>query len=297
MTDPNPVQVEEPNEIVIDAPTVKPEVDFDFEDSSFTDEEIQMAEEQGFKKEKKNEHKEQPEPTTEVDSKKEEETKEVENPTFEDVEKDEKNLSKYGKNEQALYWKWKTDKHKRQEAQAELNKLKEDFGLDRVKAIAYERKLQKINELLTSGEELSVEDLKKVIEAKEEVKNEVQDLQKSSDEIARKVKIKGDFAEKIGYAKYDNFKRYAELAGEMIKADSSGTFQTIIDKSFTDDSVDENTLVERIVNIAKLHPSFSETVSAPKKTEAAERVIKNSEKKISSAAISGGSSKRTISSQ
>ena len=63
------------------------------------------------------EHKELPDAKAKEDDGKKEE---VENPTFDQVEADEKLIDKYDKNGKALYWKWKTDKHKRQEAQKKV---------------------------------------------------------------------------------------------------------------------------------------------------------------------------------
>ena len=85
--------------------------------------EVEMAKEHGLvpKEEDNGEHKEQSEPKTTEDTKKQaeegsEEEVEDKTPTFEETEDNEELVDKYNPNEKALYWKWKNDKKKRQDA-------------------------------------------------------------------------------------------------------------------------------------------------------------------------------------
>jgi hypothetical protein len=71
----------------------------------------------------------------------------------------------------------------------------------------------------------------------------------------------------------------------------------LIDESFLNDDVDENMLVERVVNIARMSPKFNEVTNQVKAEdkEKINRVLNNSKKKVSSASVSGASGKRIIS--
>jgi len=262
--------------------------------------EIELAKKHGLLKEEEKkeeegieiedgEHKEQPK--TEAKDKKEVE----EEPTFEQVEEDEKLLNKYGKNEKALYWKWKTDKYKRQEAQKEASQLKERLK-EAVDSGVSGKKLDKIKELLKNPDSLTIEALQGVLEENIEVEKKDTELD-NAQTIQNKVAIKAQFAEKIGASKYDNFDKISNLAKEVINGDSSKTYQKLIDESFLNDDVDENMLVERVVNIARMSPKFNDVMNQvdPEAKAKADRVLENSKKKVSSASLSGASGKRIIS--
>lgn len=270
----------------------KEEIEVSTEDLS--DKEIELGTKSGVIPEKKvevkDEHKEQPEPKTEQVVKEEK-------PSFEDVEKDEKLLDRYSKPERGLYMKWKVDKHKRQEAQKEKEELLARVELDQVKVTAANSKLNKVKEMLKKGEELTADQLLAIIDEGKEKEPEPVKETNQVDVLKQKISIKAQFAEQIGEAKYDKFKEIANLAKEVIAADTTGTYQELIDKSFTDDKVDENMLVERVVNIARLSPKFVELTKTvePQKKEEANRVLNNAQKKISSAAISSAGGKRVVS--
>ncbi len=263
--------------------------------------EIELAKKHGFikntedKKEEgieieDGEHKEQSESKA-----KDKEEKEVDSPSFEQVEEDEKLLNKYGKNEKALYWKWKTDKNKRQEAQKEVNQLKERLK-EAVDSGVSGKKLEKIKDLLKNPDSLTIESLQAVLDEKIEPEKKDNELN-NAQAIQQKVAIKAQFAEKIGSSKYDNFDKISNLAKEVINGDSSKTYQKLIDESFLNDDVDENMLVERVVNIARMSPKFNDVINQvnPEAKAKADRVIENSKKKVSSASLNGASGKRIIS--
>ncbi len=262
--------------------------------------EIDLAKKSGLVKEKETieievddgTNKEQSDATTEDKKTK---TEEIESPTFEQVEADEKLVEKYGKNEKALYWKWKTDKHKRQEAQNEVKALNEKLK-EAVDSGISGKKLAKIREMLKDPDTLTQEALISVLDEKIEPEKKPNELD-NAQAIQQKVAIKAQFAEKIGSAKYDKFDEISNLAKEIITADKSGTYQKLIDESFLNDDVDENMLVERVVSIARMSPKFNDVVNkvATEAKENADRVIKNSNKKISSASVTGAGGKRVIS--
>lgn len=287
----------EDEQIVIDeSEKIEESNEEQFSIEGLTDNEVDLAKQHGFiKEEKDGEHEEQPKSKTEVEDKKEEVEESDEKPSFEDVDKDEKLIDNYNKNEKALYWKWKTDKHKRQEAQKEVEDLRNKFN-EAVKSGASGKKLEKIKELLNNPDSLTIELLQSVIDEKAEPEKKESE-EDNTQAINQRIAIKAQFAEKIGTAKYDNFKEISDLAKEVIAADTSNTYQKLIDESFLNDDVDENMLVERVVSIARMSPKFNEITNQvrPEDKEKANRIIENSKKKQSSASLSGASGKRIIS--
>lgn len=257
--------------------------------------ELEIAKKHGMVPEEKKEDggdKKSDEPAKEVVEAK---TEEVEHPTFEQAEENEKLIDKFGKNEKALYWKWKTDKHKRQEAQKRAAELEEKLKAA-VDSGVSGKKLERIKEMLKQPDTLTIEALAAVLDEKIEPEKKADELD-NAQQIQQKVALKAQFAEKIGSAKYDNFEAISKLAKEVISGDTSGTYQKLIDDSFLNDNVDENMLVERVVNIARMSPKFNETVNRvdPEAKAKADRVIENSKKRASSASVSGASGKRIVS--
>jgi len=261
--------------------------------------EFKLAKKHGMVKEEKKdgEQSKSIESKTEDNPVKKEEVKE-EHPSFEEVEAKEDLIEKYNKNEKALYWKWKTDKHKRQELQKEKDEIASKYELNKVKTSSYQQKLDAINKMLDEGgDNLTVEQLKKVIaEGREELEKTPPPAKSEVDVIREKINVKAQFAEKIGQAKYDNFQAIANLAKEVIAEDKTGTYQTIIDKAFTDDAIDENMLVERVVNIARFSPKFLEVSKSgnSEKQEEADKAVKNAAKKVSSASVTSSKGGRSL---
>lgn len=273
-----------------------------------TTEEVDMFNEQKEGDEEDGEHKEQLEvKTEEVEEKEEVKEPETKPITFDDVEKDESNMEKFNANEKALYWKWKSDKRKRQDAVKELEDFKVKGELNTVKDLANGKKLSKIKEALSgevtievlqeilgegiesSDAPLTKADLEKFDKEKEEKVS-----QSKSEEKARLERI--DIANKIGLSKYKEFEDIANLANEVVVNDKSGTYREILDAAFNDKNIEESDIVDKVVTIAKLSDKFNEITNPVSKEskEKADRMIKNSKKKKSSASVSGGSGKRTI---
>jgi hypothetical protein len=280
----------EESKVVIEEP-VKTNEEPEIVVEGLSEKEVEMGRSSGVipkeVEEKKDEHKEQPVVEAKEDAK----------ASFEEVEKDERLLERYSKPEKGLYMKWKIDKHKRQEAQKEKDELQAKLDLGQVKTMAYSNKLNKLKEMLKKGDELTADQLLNIIDEGKEEKSEEAEPRAPADVLKEKIATKAQFAEKIGETKYDNFKEIANLAKEVITNDTTGTYQELIDKSFTDDKVDENMLVERVVNIARLSPKFSELTKTvePEKKEEANRVLKNAQKKVSSAALPSSGGKRVVS--
>lgn len=295
-----PENQEAEEQIVIDeSETSNEQSEEQFDVEGLSENEVALAKKHGFVKEenKDGEHKEQSVPKTKFETKDKTEEDEVkeDKPAFEKVEEDEKLLENYNKNEKALYWKWKTDKHKRQEAQKEINELKSKLN-EAVDSGVSGKKLEKIKALLKNPDSLTIESLQEALDEKIEPEKKDNELD-NAQVIQQKVAVKAQFAEKIGASKYDNFEAISNLAKEVILSDSSKTYQKLIDESFLNDDVDENMLVERVVSIARMSPKFNDVVNRvkPEDKEKANRVIENSKKKTSSASVSGASGKRIIS--
>lgn len=301
-------------EIVIDEPEVVEEVEFDIE--GLSDQEIEMAKSHGLVKEKTDEHKEQPKVDTKDDSvvevgeeEKEVEEKSVETPSFEDVEAKEDLISKYSPNEKALYWKWKSDKKKRQEAIKERDELKATVELSQLKDNVSSKKLDRVRELLKNTENLTIEALQAIVEGEE---NKASDAPLTRADLEEIEKVRAEkatqqsqeqkrymervaTAEQIGKSKYENFDDIAKLAQETVASDKTGTYQKILSEVFIDSEIDEEQIVERVVTIAQLNPKFKEMVNKASDSdkEKVGRAIENSKKKKSSASI-GSSGKRVI---
>jgi len=289
-------------EVTIEEPVEKVEEKFDIE--GLSPQEIKMAEDQGLIKEEKEEKKEeddgelkeQSKPETE-DNKVSEEVEETEEekveevtPTFDEAEKDEKLTDKFNRNEKALFWKWKSDKHKRQEAQKELNELKTQLE-DNKGDSGSKKKIAEINKLLNEDvDNLTIEALQKIINEAVEEKEEVV----KPDVVAEKRQTRLNYTEKIGLSKYEKFNEYALLAKEM--TDTSQLYNTAMADAIENENIDEGMLAEEIVNLARLHPKFQEISDSvdPEKKEIVEKAVKNSKKKVSSASLSGSSGRRTI---
>ncbi len=279
-------------------------------------EEVKLAEEVGLtpkEEEEDGEHAEHSEPETSKDKEvetKEDEKEVEETPTFDDVEQDEKLLDKYDSNAKAFYWKWKNDKHKRQEAQKELEELKANTDLDTLKQNVYGKKLDAIKVALADPD-LTVEKLQAIIDSQQPAedksapltKADLEDIKlKEAKEEELKEKQTREFAtrvlttEKIGKAKYDNFDDIVKLAQDVVDNDKSGTYQEVLANAFSDENINEEALMERVINIAKLSPQYGElgkSVKAEDKNKV-DRAIKNSKKKVSSAAVGTSGSKRIV---
>jgi len=278
----------------------------EFSTEGLIPEELEMAKELGLTKEE--EDGEQSSDTTDgedSDSKdsnedvKEEEEKEevILDPSSveemdEVMEKDEKKFHKvFTSNAKALYFKMKAGKAKAKTLLAEIETLKKDIDPS---AKASGKKLEKITALLESGEDLTVDQLKLIIDQKVEVEEDSKPITQAA--LKEKVAVKTQFISQIGKAKYDNFEQLAQLADEVVKADTSGVYEAKIGDAFLNDAIDETSAVDIIIKIAKLNDKYADTVSSGKTEEkvADNKVIKNLKKKPSSASI-GGSGKRIVS--
>ncbi len=315
-------------EIVIDETPESP-VEKIFDIEGLSEQEVALAKSHGLVKdkeeeEKEDEHTEQSKADTKEDTGDKEEGKEDEGEVDSDpkdfesmdtvFEKDEKKFHKvFTPNQKALYFKYKDEKRKRQEVQKESEEKLAKFELDQLKRNVSDKKLREINRMLVEdADNLTIEKLQKVIQG-EEFKDsddkdvpltraELERIEKEKEEkVAQEKKAQEKFLKRVelantlGKSKYENFDDIANLANEMCKQDSTGTYQRIIGELFINESIDEETVVDRVVSVAQLHPKFKEITGkvSPESQERVNRAITNSKKRISSAAVSS-SGKRVI---
>jgi hypothetical protein len=302
-------EVEEGKVVIEEVAEAKEEESFDIE--GLTNEEVDLAKEHGLYKEEEKPkeeedalHKKQSKAKTQEDSKSEEggeKSEEVseEDITFEMVEndKDGKLYKKLSRPNRALYHRFKAHKERMFEAEKEAKELKEKLATINTDELS-SKKIKKIQDALQdTTSPITIELLESIINEKSEPKNEEEKKAEEIKFVQMKVGRKAQHAEDIGKAQYENFENIYKLASEVISADKSGTYQRLIDESFMDDNVDENMLVERVVNIARLSPKFDDVVNQvdPEKKEKEDRVLKNSKKKVSSASIGSSGGRRIIS--
>lgn len=297
-------------EIAEDVVEETPEIDL----SELSAPERAMAEKHGIKETKKEENGELKINNSDakegvVEEKKEPVVEQL--PTFEDIENDEKHLEKYNANEKALYWKWKNDKRKRQDAQKKADELQARIELETVKDRASAIKLKKISDALRSPDgEITVEQLTRIIEGDSETREDDRqpltraDLDKIETEKKQKLeeqdrqskeqKERLAIAENIGKTKYKNFDDLVNLAKEVVLEDKTGTYQEILNLALSDPNFDEEKLIDRVVTIAKLSSKYGKESASAEKKEKVEKVIDNSKKKVSSASIGSSGGRRTI---
>ena len=264
---------------------------------------------------------------------KKEETTE-QNLSFENVEKDEKNLvTKFNKNEQALYWKWKSDKQERQTAQREYElstvrekALKKELESLRSNHDISDAKLKKVNELLTGPQDnITIEAIQAILAQSAQAddsddrpltKKDLNELSEKQKQEQREFEEKQKFvvgrinsAESIGKSKYDNFDDAINMAQEVINGKielpdmlTADEIAKKLNERIANKELDPEKVADFVVSIAKLNPNFGKKQTNPasqaqrKETdENIDRIIKNASKATSSAAVNGGNGRRMVS--
>lgn len=243
----------------------------------------------------------------------EEKQKEEVAPEFETVEKDESLISKYNSNEKALYWKWKSDKRKRQDIQNKYDEIIASNELEKVKDKVAQSKLKRVSDTLKDpNKSLTVDDLLAIIndgdtnnipdDAKtltvadfKKFEHDKQKIANENEEKLRSEKERYIQIENLGKAKHKDFTKITELAQEV--ASSKKSYLDMLTTAFNNKSIDEDELAEMIIDVARLNPKFKELdVSAkPEDKEVVNRAITNANKKTSSAAVGGSTSQRVVS--
>ena len=263
---------------------------------------------------------------------KKEETTE-QNLSFENVEKDEKNLvTKFNKNEQALYWKWKSDKQERQTAQREYElstvrekALKKELESLRSNHDISDAKLKKVNELLTGPQDnITIEAIQAILAQSAQpndsddrplTKKDLNELSEKQKQEQREFEEKQKFvvgrinsAESIGKSKYDNFDDAINMAQEVINGKielpdmlTADEIAKKLNERIANKDLDPEKVADFVVSIAKLNPNFGKKQAPASQAQRKEtdenidRIIKNASKATSSAAVNGGNGRRMVS--
>lgn len=260
-----------------------PEQENEFSTEGLLPQEVETAKKLGLVKEP-NEQQKQPISKTEENPEEKEEVVE-EHPTFEQVDQNKDLLKKYNKNEQALYWKYKADRKKRQEAEEEKESLKAELELSKVKDSAASIKLKRVEELLSQDKELTVKEILEIIKSEESEKKEESPKVNPQEKELQKRKERVEFMEEIGRSQHEDFDNLVELAAELTKV--TPRYQKRFEIMLADPNLDPQEVIDEVVEVAKKNPKYTQGKQASTAEKAkVEKAIKNSEKKPSSAAIS-----------
>ena len=293
------------------APEVKEDISWDTD--GLDEKEVGAAKAHGIIKEKSEEKKEE---KKEVGDEKEET---LDPANFEEMEesftKDQGSFhKKFTPNSKALYFKFKRNKQLRQDAETRAEKAEKDRDFVAIQEKALKKQLKEVNDLLDKidggDDKLTTADIRKIAalkEQREEIKEKIEDKKEEAKKDPAEEKKHVDYlqeksknAEILGKSKYEDFDRYVELANEVVAKDKD--IAVLLTQAFHDPEVDEDQLVEKIVKYAKLHSDFGKKPEAKeeKKTEKKdskeiERIVANSQKKKTSASLTGGSGRREVS--
>jgi hypothetical protein len=210
--------------------------------------------------------------------------------------KDEKTFhNKFTPNAKALYFKFKRNRQLRQEAQEAAEQATRDRDYLTIKEKAYQKKLTAVNEILdridAGDETVTTADVRKVLAFKEEQKEQEEKpvekpVEKPKQPDQKMLDEKCKNTELLGRSKYPDFDRYVALANDVVAKDND--FAAMITKAYVDPEVDEEELLEKIVKLARTHRDFYKEPEKKKDTPA-DRIVANSQKKKTSASITGGS--------
>lgn len=256
--------------------------------------------------------------------------------SFEEIESSEKtNISEYNKNEQALYFKWKSDKKARQEAQAERDLkivqekvLRTELDKAREEGNLTVGKLKSIDKLLNgSPEDITIEAIQEILAAnvkkavEEEkpltksdlvaIEKEKEEKQKAEAENNKNFVTRMNTLEEYGKTKFDNYDEVIASAKEVL--DGKAELPEVIDREdiarrlvekVNDPKNDEDDISDFVLGIAKLNPNYGKKstevksdIKSEKKvsSEDIDKIVKNAAKGSSSATVNGGNARRVVS--
>lgn len=295
-------------EIIETTPVVEEKIDI----AELSPEEQSMAKENGVVP--KNVVVENKESIEKVDNKKK---------SFEDMEKNENTIGEYTKNEQALYFKWKSDKKARQEAQAERDLkivqekvLRTELDKAREEGNLTVGKLNAINKLLNGDpEDITIEAIQEIL-AKSPAKKEIEDknkpvtkadleqIEKDKLERARvEAESNKNFVtrmntlEEYGKTKFEDYDEVIASAKEVL--DGKAELPEVIDRAdiarrlvekINDPKNDEDDISDFVLGIAKLNPNYGKKKVESGKSEGSKKVSSEDIDKIVKNAAKGASS-------
>jgi hypothetical protein len=202
-----------------------------------------------------------------------------------------RNIKALYHNSKGLYKRAKIEEQKRSDLE---KKIEYDSLNNKVNGI----KIQKIQDAL-KGEKITVEDLEAIIAgSKPETRPEPED--NKADEQKRQaefVQSRIAEADKLGRTEYEDFDSIVTLAQGVLAQKPRQA--KLLQDALTDETVSEKDLVDMVVDIARLHKDFGkkaekdDPVHAGPTDEKVERMLKNSQKKPTSASLGGGGGSRT----
>jgi len=276
-------------EIAPEVLEAKTELPTEEEVSGLSPEEIKDAKEQGLIGEKKVEVEDEKKET-----KPEGENKKTETKPEEKTEplSEEEQITAYNNNEKGLYFSAKRSKKRAQEAERKEQ-------LSRVKLAANKQEIEKLKKQLTDSgvidddpeKVLTQADLKAHDELKE-LEHKEKDLEKDEKNAsAQALKARLNDQEVEARSKDANFDNICTLAAEVMEGDKAGVYAMKMQSIAADP---DGYVPDFLYQIAKLNPKYGETVKSAPKPEAnknsknVERMVANSQKRNSSAAVSGG---------
>lgn len=202
-----------------------------------------------------------------------------------------RNIKALYHNSKGLYKRAKIEEQKRTDLE---RRMEYDALHNKVNGV----KVQKIQEAL-KADKITVEDLEAIISGgKPETRPEPED--NKADEQKRQaefVQSRIAEADKLGKTEYDNFDEIVTLAQGVLSQKPRQA--KLLQDALVDETVSEKDLVDMVVDIARLHKDFGkkaekdDPVHAGPTDEKVERMLKNSQKKPTSASLGGGSGNRT----
>lgn len=262
-------------------------------EGGFTPEEIEMGVKQGLIKEKKAEPQKK-EVEQEIEKAPEAEKKVIDD---DDLEAEHERIKDYNANEKALYFRQKKERQKRQKVESERDFL-------RAQLLALQKK-----EAAKIEPEIEPEDEEKYVTVADQKRKQAEEDKKKAEQEAEQARInseaqriKARLAEQEEEAREldPNFDKICDLAREVMSKQSSGRYAKELVAIAADP---EGNAPEFIYEVAQLHPEYQKVKNGKSETEKAEtvkksnnidRIVANTQKRQSSAAVGGGGS-RTVS--
>ena len=203
-----------------------------------------------------------------------------------------RNIKALYHNSKGLYKRAKIEEQKRSDLE---KKIEYDSLHNKVNGI----KIQKIQDAL-KADKITVEDLEAIIvgskpETRPEPEDDKADEQKRQAEF---VQSRIAEADKLGRTEYEDFDNIVVLAQSVLSQKPRQA--KLLQDALIDETVSEKDLVDMVVDIARLNKDFGKKaekeegpVHAGPTDEKVDRMIKNSQKKPTSASLGGGSGNRT----
>lgn len=195
----------------------------------------------------------------------------------EDPEKEHSGLQQFTTEQRSFYYKWKKDKHKRQEAEAKYELL--ELENNKLKAQLNDKSRDPLDRLFEEDE------ANKPVTKKEYQEDKQKQKDAEANDIARKQRMAQHNAE--AKEKYSDYSETLDLAMQVMKNDSSGVYWKLFIEAV--DNPKGNS-AEVAYKIGKLHPDYGTAKKVAKVPEGKDedkvtKMIENAQKGKSSSSI------------